>query len=39
MSLYPVFFLLVPVAALVVARVSKHRQRKQRAHFEHDLFT
>jgi len=39
MSLYPVFFLLVPVAALVVARVSKHRLRKESASFEHDLFT
>ena len=39
MSLYPVFFLIVPVAALVVARVTKRRQRKQRARFEHDLFT
>jgi hypothetical protein len=39
MNPYPVFFLLIPVAALITARVTKRRLRKERASFEHDLFT
>lgn len=39
MSSYPVFFLLIPVAALITAKVTKRRLRKERSDFEHDLFT